>query len=228
VKVHLCGKLKREPTNKEVIKEAKATIPEKETLKRRVEAIVQYVCFSDLTATMPVAANAVEAKQTGPITSNHGKKRRFFRVMTDEVCRLVDNQMKHVIKGCLLDPPKEVVKIHQVNPVTGKAFSGRSTGTNENDNMFLNRLLNTPSIGLSRAERVISDHYEASNEKKQVSRLGGDEQLTTHTEKAYAINSIAKSCGFSYNQLPIKECVSVPRTLGKIKELVGWLISSGG
>jgi hypothetical protein len=83
---------------------------------------------------------------------------------------------------------------------------------NKNDNIFLNRLLNTPSVGLPRAKRVISDHYEASNEKKQMLRLGGKEQLRTRTEKAY---------GFSDNELPVEGAVSVPRTLDKLQEFMG-------
>jgi hypothetical protein len=87
--------------------------------------------------------------------------------------------------------------------------------------MFLNRLLKTPPVGLPRAERVISDHYEVSNEKKQVSRLGAEEQLTTRTEKAYALNSIATSCIFSGSELPIKEAMSVPWSLNGHQEFMG-------
>jgi hypothetical protein len=133
--------------------------------------------------------------------------------------------MSHVRKGCLSDPPKDVIRLHRINPVTGKGFSGRSTGTNENDNMFLNRLLNTPSIGLARAERIISDHYEASNAKKEVSRLGGQQHLTNRTEKLYAVNSMHTSCGFPDHDLPVREKISLPRTLDEVEEFLGMTYS---
>jgi hypothetical protein len=40
VKYVLRGRLKQDPTDKEVLKEAKATIPEAETLVKRVDAVV--------------------------------------------------------------------------------------------------------------------------------------------------------------------------------------------
>jgi hypothetical protein len=87
--------------------------------------------------------------------------------------------------------------------------------------MFLNCLLNHPSIGLPRAERVISDNYENSNAHKQVSRLGGEEQITNRTEKLYTLNSIHLSCGLDKKDLPVKEQVSILRTLDELKEYMG-------
>jgi hypothetical protein len=160
--------------------------------------------------------------ENNPIVRGRGnKERRFFKRMSPEIRKAIDNQMGHVRKGCLSDPPKELVSIHRINPVNGKGFSARSTGTNENDNMFLNRLLNTPSIGLARAERVISDHYEQSNGKKEVSRQGGPEHITARTEKLYTLNSVAKSCGIKDDDLPVRERVSIPRSLDEVEEFLG-------
>lgn len=101
----LRGKLKKEPTTKEMLKEAKATIPEAETSQRRVEAVVQHCCFSDLAADVPQAANAIlpEVAQSGPMANRRGRTSlRYFRPMSAEVRNLIGNQLGHVSKGLLV------------------------------------------------------------------------------------------------------------------------------
>jgi hypothetical protein len=65
---------------------------------------------------MPVAANAILPQGNGPMGRSRGNKQRFFKTMTNDVWKSIDNQMKHVNKGYLSDPPKELVKIHRINP----------------------------------------------------------------------------------------------------------------
>lgn len=224
VKLLLRRKLRREPLAKETLKDAKATIPEAETLLRRVDAVAQCVAFCDLSNQMPPSA-----KVTGPAATVNGavnrqrtnRRGRYLKPMNREVLKLIGNQMDHVRKGCMSDPHKSIVRIHRVNPMNGKAHAARSTGSNENDNVWLNRLLNAPSVGIARAERVASDHCEESNGRKEVSRLGGEEQLTQRTEKPCAINSVATSVGFTGEDLPVTEKVQVPTAMRQLKECIG-------
>jgi len=95
-----------------------------------------------------------------------------------------------------------IVKIHRVNPRTGEVRSARGTGGCENDHRWLNDLLDMPSVGIARAERVIDDFYKMSNDRKMVNRLGMKEQPTHRTDKLLFLNSLAKSCGFEDAQLP--------------------------
>ncbi|CAB9530887.1 hypothetical protein SEMRO_3097_G343660.1 [Seminavis robusta] len=140
--------------------------------------------------------------------------------MTKDVRKVIKNQMSHVKKGCLSDPPATVVMMHRVNPVTGHANSGRSTGTCEVDNRQILNVLNTPSVGIARAARVVGDHYEQSNDRKKVTRLLEPEKLTHRTEKLYLLNSVAKSCGFFDEKLPVKE-VFCPDEF-PVKEYIGF------
>jgi hypothetical protein len=128
---------------------------------------------------------------------------RFFKPINDAVKRQIQLQVDHIRNDCLSDPPKEKVAITRVNPVTKQAFTARSTGTNEVDNRYLNRLLDTPSVGIARAERLIGDHYERSNDRKRCRRLGEKEAISYRTERLYFLNSIAKSAGFTGDDLPV-------------------------
>jgi len=113
-----------------------------------------------------------------------------------------------VDKGCLSDPPSDVVKIHRVNPRTGKVRSARGAGGCENDHRWLNDLLDMPAIGIARAERATDNFCEMSNDRKMVNRLGTKEQPACRTDKLLFLNSLAKSCGFDEAQLPFE--VSYP------------------
>jgi hypothetical protein len=157
-------------------------------------AVMRWVYYRDAAtdlrqATMPQSTNRTS---------------RFFKPMTDAVKHQIQLQLDHIRNGCLSDPPKEKVPITRVNPVTKDAFTARSTGTNEVDNRYLNRLLDTPSVGIARAERLISDHYERSNDRKRCRRLGEPEAISYRTERLYFLNSIAKSAGFAGDELPVK------------------------
>lgn len=183
-KLVLRRRLRREPIAKETLKETKATTPESETLLRWIDAVAPCACFSDLTNRMPIPANAATVA-TGNSAVNcqrTDRSGRHFKPMNRELRELIDNQMQHVRKGCLSDPHKSVVRIHQVNPLTYKAHTAQSTGSTEDDNVWLNRPLNTPTVVIARAERAMSDHHEESNGRKEVTCLGGEEQITPRTK----------------------------------------------
>lgn len=73
---------------------------------------------------------------------------------------------------------------------------------------------------------MIWDHCEDSNEKSEVSRNGGDAQLTNRTDKLHAVNSVAISCGFIGDELPVKERLDVPLSISQLKEyLLEWSVN---
>jgi hypothetical protein len=118
----------------------------------------------------------------------------------------------------------DLVKIHRVNPKTKKAFTARSTGTNEVNHRELNAVLDAPSVGIARAERVMDDLYEASNDRKKVNRLGEQEKPTYRTEKLLFLNSIANSAGFTDVDLPFQP--SVVSTKSAIQGIHGSVVRS--
>lgn len=125
VKFMLRRELKREPLAKETLKEAKATMPEAETLLRQIDAVVQCACFSDLTNQMPVPANTNQLLPAPVNTAvqwqRNDRSSRCFKPLSREMRKLIDNQMKHVRDGCLSDPHKSIVEIHRVNPINDEA-----------------------------------------------------------------------------------------------------------
>ena len=204
----LVSKGNRNPTSQQILKEAKATIPGPDKLARRLSSLLRCVFFMD---------SCLDAEPP----ASRDNKQRFFKPMTDKLRRKLETQKSHVTNGCLSDPSFAAtgVRIHRVNPKTGKARTGRSTGTNENDNMLVLRTLNSPTVGVARADRVISDHCEQSNEKKKVNRLGEEPAITHRTEKIYWVNSLATSVGFKEEELPYK--VSIPTPISELKEHLG-------
>ncbi|CAB9529634.1 hypothetical protein SEMRO_2567_G331470.1 [Seminavis robusta] len=204
----------REPTKKQLMKEAKSTIPPKDILKSRVEEVLRYVHHNDSLVDLE---ESNLARVSDPADGEQVvTRRRFFSTNRALVARTIKNQMKHVEHGCLSDPPKEVMEIHQVNPYTEQAFSSRSTGTNEADNRLLNRLFKeATTVGIARAERITFDHYEKTNDNRAVKRLGAPMPITSHSERVYFMNSVAKSAGFNPKDLPLQ--VSYPPSVPVIE-----------
>ena len=209
-------KLCRSPTTHEVLKEAKGTIPDGVRLGQRVQAVLDHCFFEDVNNDIPSTLPAVAAVGT----SRPKQSERFFKPLTDKMKDLISNQMSHVKNGCLSDPHKSVLKMFCINPTSGKTYTARSTGTNEVDNRYLNRLLNTPSVGTQRADRVTSDHCEQTNEKKRVSRLGEGAALTHRTEKLCVLHSMAVSAGFTDLELPTST-IEIPTELDTLTEHIG-------
>jgi len=138
-KAFLIRRNKKQPSPSEIYKEAKSTIPPADILEKRVMAVIHALMQKDL-----------QADQNRIISSlTHEVPTRFFK-RGAQTLNLIMNQLEHVKKGCLSDPPDYKLKIFMTNPKTGKTFAARSTGHNENDNRYLNRLLDTPSVGLTR------------------------------------------------------------------------------
>lgn len=202
----LYEKKKRRPTPKEIFKEAKATIPPPDQLEKRVVAVIQ--------ALMEKVLQADRSK----IAGSEAPESRFFKRGANTL-NLIINQMSHVKKGCLSDPPDTAILIFRVNKKTNKTFAARSTGTNEVDNRHLNRLLDTPSVGLTRADHLTHNCCEQSNDNKMVNRLGLDAPETSRTEQIGMLHSLASKCGFG--DFPSKE-VQHPSNIDVLDEKIGF------
>ena len=210
--------------DKYVYKFAKATIPMADIVTKRVEACLNHIFLLDHEAD---CQSVGDNNQEGASVSGATARKRYLKPFDFKVKKgaryipvrqLIHNQLEHVRKGCLSDPPAQIVKVHRINARTGEAKSARGTGGNENQHRELNAALDAPSVGIARAERIIDDCCEMSNDRKMVKRLGMKEQPTYRTDKLLFLNSLAQSCGFQQAQLPFD--VSYPPS-PPIEEFMG-------
>jgi len=210
--------------DKYVYKFAKATIPMADIVTKRVEACLNHIFLLDHEAD---CQSVGDNNQEGASVSGATARKRYLKPFDFKVKKgaryipvrqLIHNQLEHVRKGCLSDPPAQIVKVHRINARTGEAKSARGTGGNENQHRELNAALDAPSVGIARAERIIDACYEMSNDRKMVKRLGMKEQPTYRTDKLLFLNSLAQSCGFQQAQLPFD--VSYPPS-PPIEEFMG-------
>jgi len=207
VEAVLTAKYKKKPTAREIFKEAKATIPPPDLLERRVMAVLHALMEKDLQADRKRIATASSAMEG-----------RFFKPGANTLNTII-NQLSHVKKGCLSDPPDSLFNMFRVNPKTKKTYTARSTGTNEVDNRYLNHLLDTPSVGLTRADRLIHNYYERSNDNKMVNRLGMEPEQTCRTEQVSMLHSLSSKCGFE--DFPKKKPM-YPSNLDVLDERMGF------
>jgi hypothetical protein len=121
------SKKKREPTGKEILREANSVIPDPETLRSNITAVFQYIQTKD-NDTMRCLATQ-RAEETSP------RPKLFMKSW--KVQDIVRNQLVHMDKGCLTDPTVDLVNIFRRNPVTDITYVARGTNTNERDNLDL-------------------------------------------------------------------------------------------
>jgi len=187
---------KKEPTTKAIYKEAKATIPTPEFLERRVMAVIHALMGKDTESDLRrTTADGVD----GDVASEG----RFFKRGAETLNTIV-NQLEHVKKGCLSDPHMSVVELHRFNKTTLKTCSARGSSSIEVDNRWVLNALNTPSVGLTRAERIIWDYYEASNDRKKIKRLGAVGECATRAEQLQMLHALATKAGFEEADLEVK------------------------
>jgi hypothetical protein len=135
--------------------------------------------------------------------------------------KITKNQLAHIDRNCLSDPPKELLNIHWKNPKTGKTFTGRGTSTNEADNLHLDSLIGT-HIGIAPGERCIANFFEQNNDRKKVSGLGEEDPITYRAEAMALLNSYALESGFTNEELPFPN-LSVPKIPSNYpKEFIGF------
>ena len=203
----VAAKKKRRPTTKEVLVEARTTIPESTILRERVQKVLGYFYYMDS------VANAALLNGEDP-----SKWPRFFKPVTDKVRHAINRQLHHVDNGCLSDPT--TCDIHITNPITGKHYVARGTSMKETANRYLNALLGN-SIGIDRADRLLNCFFEVWNDKIQTDRLGAEDFRTVRTEALALLNSLADGAGYQATDLPFPT-LSRPCPLpNKFKETMG-------
>lgn len=208
------GKKKRVPTVKEIMKEANSVIPEPAILRSNVEAVLRYVQDKDAET-----EHTLSTWQDGVTPGN--KPQRFLKPVG--VRERIRKQLRHIDKGCLSDPPTDLVNIYRYNSTTDVCFVARGTNTNERDNFDLgNNILTATHIGIPRADRQINCFFEGKNCQKCITRLGDQDYGTHQTEQLLMINGCAKSAGFANDRLPFPNVSAPTRRNDDIKEYMGF------
>jgi len=87
----------KNPTPTDTCREAKSTIPLHETLERRVMSVIHSLMEKDLEVDHQRASGVAITKEPRSFTGGV------------DTWNAIVNQMSHVKKGCLLDPPWNVV-----------------------------------------------------------------------------------------------------------------------
>jgi len=100
-------------TPREVLKIAKSTMPPPAELEKRVMSVIHAMMDKD---------NETDRARTTNADVTEKKEARFFKRGADMLNAIV-NQMSHVRKGCLSDPPSTVFPMFRINPTTGKAHA---------------------------------------------------------------------------------------------------------
>jgi hypothetical protein len=132
-------KKKRQATVKEIMKEANSVIPEPSILRSNVEAVMRYVQDKD--------AQTEHLISTWQDDVNTGQKPQRF-LKQHGVRDRIRKQFRHIDKGCLSDPPVDIVNIFRYNAKKDICYVARGTNTNERDNFDLgNRILTATHIG---------------------------------------------------------------------------------
>ena len=214
-KERLVQRGKLEPSTKEVLKEANSVIPPPFLLRSNVEAVLKYCLAKDAEADRMIVTRRDD--DTSPMPC------KFFR-NSSLVKEVVQKQMKHVDKGCLSDPPSNLVNIFRFNPRKKCCYVARGTNTNERDNLDLghNILVTATHIGIHRADRLMCTFFERKNQDKSVSRLGQDDIGTYDTEKLLILNSYAQSLGYDKDMLPFPKATAPTLNPNAPKEYMGF------
>jgi hypothetical protein len=179
-------KLKREPTVQEILNASKGSIPAPDLLEQRVSSVLLYCFEQDMKIDWNLAQRMEDATDQVPIPPRFFRRNRHF-------LKTVQSQLLHVRLGCLTDPI--TINVLRENRRSGIVRTARGTGTNEADNLYLDRLTGN-HIGISRAERLIGSFFEKNNHRKQLCRLGEDDYGTFRTEQLALINSLAHDIGY--------------------------------
>jgi hypothetical protein len=208
------AKKKRAATVKEIMKEAKSIIPTRDILRSNVEAVLRYIQDKDA-ETEHILSTWQDDVNTGP------KPQRYLKLNGVRDC--IRNQFKHIDRGCLSDPPTNIVNLFRHNTATDTCYVARGTNTNERDNWDLgNRILSATHIGIHRAERLTCCFFESRNAQKCITRLGEEDYGTCHTEHLLMVNGAAKSLGIPNDKLPFPK-VSAPTSRNSdIAEFMGF------
>jgi hypothetical protein len=190
------------PKHRQIMDEARTVIPAKDVLEANVLAVLRYCYSIDFGIELKKALR--DPEDTSPLP------KPFFKPMS----KVVDNKRRksvsdiiatllgHIKDDCLSDPPDVV--LHRQNPKTKKIYCCRGTPSCENDNLHIDALTGK-SIGIGRADRLLSTYFEVSNDRKRCNRNGETMEhcfFSHRTERFGMINSLHVSAGFKEQDIP--------------------------
>ena len=214
-KSRLVSRGKANPTTKDIMKEANSVIPPPALLRANVEAVIEYCLAKDAQADRMTVL-----RREG---DDSPKPARFFKSNKELVKDTIRKQMRHVDKGCLSDPPRDLVNIFRYNASTKRCYVARGTNTNERDNLDLaTKILTATHIGIVRADRLMCNFFERKNQDKCVVRLGDDDNGIYETERHLIINSYAASLGYDKSTLPFPRVAAPTVCRTAPKEYMGF------
>jgi len=195
------------PSTKQVLNEARTTMPPPALLQERVQKVPgHFVCLDSV-------SNA--ALSNGEDSS---KWPQFFEPMMPAIRHAVNRRMHHVDKGCLSDPVG--VDMHVANATAGKHCILRGTSLNETVNKCSSVLLGN-SIGIDQVDRLLNSFFEVWNHRLLTQRLGSQDHGTARTKVLALLNSLARSAGHLNEDLPFPT-LSKPAVLpNRFKETMG-------
>jgi sentrin-specific protease 1 len=192
-KEELEKKLKRDATVKEILSSSRGSVGDPVLLEQRINKVLAHCLGQDYMIDWQLAQRTDEDNNQAPPVPC-----RFFR-RSKKLNELIRLQLKHVRCGCLTDPKN--VSVLRRDPRTGTVRTARGTGTNEADNLQLDRLTGG-QIGVTRATRIIGSFFENNNHRKQLSRLGEEDFGTVRTEQLALLNTMVLEIGYCSDDLP--------------------------
>jgi hypothetical protein len=147
-------KKKPDPSLREVLKEANAVIPGPQDIRKAVEAVLTYIYAKDADIERKLATRA--PNDDSPRPDKFLKEGRTVR-------ETVRRQFTYIDKGCLSDPPSNVVNLFRYNPVTDTTYVARGTNTNERDNLDLaTKILTATHIGKYKHQPQVVGTYQCN------------------------------------------------------------------
>jgi hypothetical protein len=123
----------QDPTTKQILRGARSVIPDPVSLRTNIEAVICYIQAKDAETETKLAT-----RREGDMSP---KPKRFLVSSATAVRDRVQQQLRHVDRGCLSDPPKRLVNVHRYNERTQCTYVARGTNTNERDNLDLATLI---------------------------------------------------------------------------------------
>ena len=139
------------PTKKEIEKECFSIIPLPYILGACIQKVLMYFYYCDLRANMQQLSSSNTSSMESTLRP---ATKLYLKPLTSDIQQIIQNQLSHVDKGCLSDPPAYVVQLQRQNPRTGKVYTGCSMGSCKVDNRMLNHLLDSSHVAPSLAGKI--------------------------------------------------------------------------
>jgi len=197
----------RQATTKEILQEARTTVPPPDILRQRVMTVLDHALQVDS-----------DTERRRPQGEEASGLPRFFEPMNGDHRHSIERQLHHIDNGCSSDPTN--VDIHTTNPVTGVHCVTRGTSHNEVFNKCTNALLGN-SIGTEWTDRSLWGFFEVMNDTRRIHRLGETDCGTSRAEVLALLNSTASGAGFANGELPFPSLAMPCLLPNRCKEAIG-------